>query len=51
MEEAKHISTGKKGEKIAQLVITKHEIVKVTEVDDLSSTERGSGGFNSTGIK
>ncbi|MFD2529818.1 MULTISPECIES: dUTP diphosphatase [Polaribacter] len=38
------------GERIAQLVIAKHERVVWQEVDILSETERGSGGFGSTGV-
>jgi len=36
------------GERIAQLVLARHEIVNWTETLELSSTERGSGGFGST---
>lgn len=39
-----------KGMKIAQLVISKFERVKVEVVDSLSDTKRGEGGFGSTGI-
>ncbi len=38
------------GERIAQLVITKHERAEWNEVSELDSTERGSGGFGSTGV-
>lgn len=38
------------GERVAQLVIAKHERVTWQEVDVLSETERGSGGFGSTGV-
>lgn len=37
------------GERIAQLVIMPYLPVTFTEVDELDSTERGSGGFGSTG--
>jgi dUTP pyrophosphatase len=37
------------GERIAQLVITPVFTPGFTEVSELSSTERGSGGFGSTG--
>jgi dUTP pyrophosphatase len=40
----------KDGERIAQLVIAKHERVHWTEVETLSETERGAGGFGSTGV-
>ncbi|TYA74093.1 dUTP diphosphatase [Seonamhaeicola marinus] len=39
------------GERIAQLVIAKHERAEWLEVEELSSTDRGSGGFGSTGVK
>lgn len=38
-----------KGERIAQMVIAKHEQVDWLEVEELSETERGSGGFGHTG--
>ena len=37
------------GERIAQLVVQKVEPVEYQEVQELSDTERGSGGFGSTG--
>ena len=39
------------GERIAQLVIAKHERAEWEEVQALSETERGEGGFGSTGTK
>lgn len=39
------------GERIAQMVISKHEQPILTEVQELSSTDRGEGGFGSTGRK
>ena len=39
------------GERIAQLVIAKHERVSWQEVEVLDKTERGAGGFGSTGVK
>jgi len=39
------------GERIAQLVIAKHERVGWDEVEVLSETDRGEGGFGSTGTK
>jgi len=36
-------------ERIAQMVITKYEQAKIEVVDNLSDTERGEGGFGSTG--
>lgn len=38
------------GERIAQMVIAKYERVGLDEVDSLSDTERGAGGFGHTGI-
>lgn len=38
------------GERIAQLVIAKHERAIWEEVEVLSETERGAGGFGSTGV-
>ena len=37
------------GERIAQLVIAKHETTEWLEVENLDETERGKGGFGSTG--
>lgn len=37
------------GERIAQLVIAKHETISWQEVEVLDKTERGEGGFGSTG--
>ena len=37
------------GERIAQMVIARHEQVEWEEVDQLDETERGAGGFGSTG--
>lgn len=39
------------GERIAQIVIAKHERAEWQEVKVLSETERGGGGFGSTGTK
>ena len=39
------------GERIAQLVIAKHERAEWQESNELSETERGEGGFGSTGTK
>lgn len=38
------------GERIAQLVIAKHERISWQEVEILGETQRGSGGFGSTGL-
>lgn len=40
----------KSGDRIAQLVIAKHEQPDVVEVQTLSETERGAGGFGHTGV-
>ena len=37
------------GERIAQMVVAKHEFVEWEEVESLDSTARGAGGFGSTG--
>ena len=37
------------GERIAQYVVARHERVEWEVVDELSETERGMGGFGSTG--
>jgi dUTP pyrophosphatase len=39
------------GERIAQLIIAKHERADWIEVEQISETSRGEGGFGSTGIK
>ena len=39
------------GERIAQLVIAKHERAEWEQVESLSETSRGEGGFGSTGVK
>lgn len=39
------------GERIAQMVIAKHESAQWKVVKELSETERGSGGFGHTGVK
>ena len=39
------------GERIAQLVIARHEQIEWEVVDTLSDTSRGSGGFGSTGTR
>ena len=40
-----------RGDRIAQLVIAKVEMTNFEEVDKIPDTERGSGGFGSTGVK
>lgn len=41
--------TVENGERIAQMVIAKHERAEWEEVENLSETDRGKGGFGSTG--
>ena len=38
------------GERIAQMVIARHEQPQLVEVDVLDETERGAGGFGHTGV-
>ena len=39
------------GDRIAQLIIEKYTRTDIEEVEDLNETERGEGGFGSTGVK
>lgn len=39
------------GERIAQMIVSKHEHVKWENVEFLDETGRGEGGFGSTGVK
>jgi dUTP pyrophosphatase len=39
------------GERVAQLIIAKHERAEWLQVQELSETVRGEGGFGSTGVK
>ena len=39
----------KKGDRIAQAVMNKIENAEIIEVDKLGDSERGAGGFGSTG--
>lgn len=43
--------TVENGERIAQLVIAMHERAEWMEVEELTETVRGAGGFGSTGVK
>lgn len=43
--------TIKDGDRIAQMVIAKHELVEWCEVKELDNTERGEGGFGHSGVK
>ena len=40
-----------RGERIAQLILARHEVIEWEEVSELADTERGAGGFGSTGAK
>jgi dUTP pyrophosphatase len=40
-----------KGERIAQMVIARHEQAELVYVDTLDETERGDGGYGHTGVK
>ena len=39
------------GERIAQMVIARHETARFEVVDELDETERGAGGYGHTGVK
>lgn len=39
------------GERIAQMVIARHEQGEFVEVEELDDTERGAGGYGHTGVK
>lgn len=39
------------GERIAQMVIARHETAEFVEVEALDETERGTGGYGHTGVK
>jgi dUTP pyrophosphatase len=39
------------GMRIAQMIISRHETINWVEVDSLSETERGAGGYGHTGTK
>lgn len=43
--------TIKAGERIAQMVIARHEQSEFVEVEELDDTERGAGGYGHTGVK
>ena len=38
------------GERIAQMVVARHEQAECMEVEELTETERGAGGFGHTGV-
>lgn len=39
------------GDRIAQMIVSKHESVVWNQVDELLESERGAGGFGSSGVK
>ena len=39
------------GERVAQMVIAKHETAEIIEVEELDDTKRGAGGYGHTGVK
>ena len=39
----------KSGDRIAQMIIAKHEKAQLIQVEELNETQRGEGGFGSTG--
>jgi dUTP pyrophosphatase len=39
------------GDRIAQMVVAKHERIQWQEVEEINATARGAGGFGSTGAK
>lgn len=39
------------GERVAQMVFARHEQVEWVEAESLEDSERGAGGFGSTGVK
>ncbi|MFW5759837.1 MAG: dUTP diphosphatase [Cyclobacteriaceae bacterium] len=43
--------TVKNGDRIAQMVVAKHETIEWEPVENLSETTRGAGGYGSTGSK
>lgn len=40
----------KKGDRVAQLVICQYKRVELVEVEEITDSERGEGGFGSTGV-
>ena len=46
---SREVQTIEPGERVAQLVLAKHGVVAWDEVESLSESDRGAGGFGSTG--
>nr|WRJ69896.1 dUTP pyrophosphatase [Oceanusvirus sp.] len=42
---------GDKGDRIAQLIVERIETPAIVETDEIAETQRGSGGFGSTGLE
>lgn len=40
----------KRGDRVAQLILERISMADIVEVDELPDTERGAGGFGSTGV-
>ena len=40
----------KRGDRVAQLILEKISTPEVVQVDDLDASDRGAGGFGSTGV-
>lgn len=51
MNSSNKIFNIKRGDRVAQLVVTEFKNVELEESDELSSTNRGEMGFGSTGVK
>lgn len=49
-EELKPLKYYEIGERVCQLIVIKTEIIQLELSDELSETDRGDGGFGSTGI-
>jgi len=43
--------TIERGERVAQLILARHEVIEWEETDALEASTRGAGGFGSTGVK
>lgn len=41
----------KRGDRVAQLILEKIEYAEISLVDEIEETERGAGGFGSTGVE
>lgn len=48
---SKETQTIEPAERIAQMVIARYEQIEWQSVEELSGTDRGAGGFGSTGVK